>query len=61
MFFYQLQLELTISKQQAELEETKHRLEVHDASAKKAVAALQNELRLQLDKVIICYTYCDKS
>lgn len=43
-------LELTISNQQTELEQTKHRLELHDTSAKKAVAALQNELRLQVDK-----------
>ena len=51
------QLELTISSLQAELQQTKNKLEVHDTSAKKAVATLQNELRLQIDKVIHVYNY----
>ena len=45
------QLERTVSKQDAEIRHMKEKLTSHDAAAKKAVGALQEQLKLRVDQV----------
>ncbi len=45
------QLERTISKQDAEVRHVKEKLTSHDAAAKRAVATLQEQLKLRVDQV----------
>ena len=45
------QLERTISKQDAEVRHVKEKLTSHDAAAKRAVATLQDQLKLRVDQV----------
>ena len=47
------QLEYTIAQQQAEIRGLKDKLSSHDAAAKRAIAALQNEMKARVDQVLI--------
>ncbi|KAK3094711.1 hypothetical protein FSP39_005307 [Pinctada imbricata] len=49
------ELEYTISQQQNEIRLTKEKLQSHDTAAKRAVAALQNELKVRVDQVTKMY------
>ena len=55
MAFIFLQLEYTIAQQQTEVRGLKDKLSSHDSAAKKAIAALQSEMKLRVDQV--CHFY----
>jgi len=46
-----LQLEYTIAQQTNEIKGFKDKLSSHDASAKRAIATLQGEMKLRVDQV----------
>ena len=54
MYFTDFQLEYTIAQQQAEVRGLKDKLSSHDSAAKRAIAALQNEMKLRIDQVLFC-------
>ena len=58
-----LQLERTIAQQQREIRETQDKLASHDASAKRAIATLQGEIKHRMEQVVHSYSarYCENT